>query len=439
MKSIFTKIKVVVILLVIFMSACSDDAILQNEPESVYNKTSLELALERADAFFKLIGEDTRTSRKVATIHSVTQQTTRGSIDTLLYLVNYDANKGYALLGANLEINDIYAIAPVGNLTYEDFNNNQILGDFLNSAIAYTLTPPTIDGTLVGWKYWGYKIDEYTPPMLSSYVSSWTQLAPYNAFVQSGSSNQIPVGCVPLSLGMFLSYYEQPTGIVYLSNNKYFKFDWDVMLYDSNTQKKDVKVAEMLKFLGESNLLNTTYSDKGSSTMAKRLIPTLTRLGYNNVLFNNNNLKSRFDSIVAFMTKGKTLISGSKTLKYSTAPLICLGRNLEDTTIQHAWIIDGIVTRSKYPTDSNGYPIHSTSEGVPLISQKLLPLWHCVWGQVDKKNDGWYVFLKDQNNLDSVQYNPFSNKLNSEGLCPTDNKMYRRYGDWTVTGGCKPQ
>ncbi len=65
-------------------------------------------------------------------------------------------------------------------------------------------------------------------------------------------------------------------------------------------------------------------------------------------------------------------------------------------------------------------------------------MWHCVWGTKDSVLNGWYVYLKDANKLDAVQYDPFSNKVNLEGVWPTGVKMPKVYEDWRVFGGCFP-
>lgn len=52
-------------------------------------------------------------------------------------------------------------------------------------------------------------------------------------------------------------------------------------------------------------------------------------------------------------------------------------------------------------------------------------MWHCVWGTKDSVLNGWYVYLKDANKLDAVQYDPFSNKVNLEGVWPTGVKCLK--------------
>ncbi len=65
-------------------------------------------------------------------------------------------------------------------------------------------------------------------------------------------------------------------------------------------------------------------------------------------------------------------------------------------------------------------------------------MWHCVWGTKNNALNGWYVYLKDTNKLDAVQYDPFSNKVNLEGVWPTGIQMSPVFINWIATGGCFP-
>lgn len=59
---------------------------------------------------------------------------------------------------------------------------------------------------------------------------------------------------------------------------------------------------------------------------------------------------------------------------------------------RHAWIIDGVVERSKYPVDSKNRPISNTIVILP-------PLLHCVWGW-NTNADGYYAYLYDEESGD---------------------------------------
>lgn len=105
--------KIFVIGIIVFCSilsfvSCSDeDVILQNETNS--SKISehhipLESALATASDFFKEIDTvSTRgNGRMVDTVDYILSEDTRGdNADTLLYLVNYQYNQGFAILGAD--------------------------------------------------------------------------------------------------------------------------------------------------------------------------------------------------------------------------------------------------------------------------------------------------------------------------------------------------
>lgn len=120
MKKLFYLAIASVIALIVIMTGCSDEPMINVKRDSGSTKTSssIELALQQAEDFFRQIGATTRTPRQVATIDVIAETTTRDQSDTLLFLVNYANNQGYALLGTNPAINNIYAISPTGHLTY---------------------------------------------------------------------------------------------------------------------------------------------------------------------------------------------------------------------------------------------------------------------------------------------------------------------------------
>lgn len=99
MKKLFYLAIASVIALIVIMTGCSDEPMINVKRDSGSTKTSssIKLALQQAEDFFRQIGATTRTPRQVATIDVIAETTTRGQSDTLLFLVNYANNQGYAL------------------------------------------------------------------------------------------------------------------------------------------------------------------------------------------------------------------------------------------------------------------------------------------------------------------------------------------------------
>ena len=145
-------------------------------------------------------------------------------------------------------------------------------------------------------------------------------------------------------------------------------------------------------------------------------------------------MSENIDTIADFIINGRKITNWTKRTVYKAAPLIITGIKESDNNNNHAWVIDGAIKRQRCATDASGKPIGQTA-----IYTKALPMWHCLWGWGNDKADGWYVYLKDTRKLDSVQYDPFSNKVNSAGLWPTGVQLMVVYKDWSVYGGCFPE
>lgn len=448
MRHLFYLTIISVVILVGSLTGCSDEKMEPVQSNAVKNpeSTLLEMALQRAEDFFVQIGANTRSPRQVENVRTLCGKNTRSGIaDTLLFLVNYTDNHGFALLGADPAINDIYAISPEGSLTYEDIANNPVLSDFFYDVVTYALNPPGYDTINVdGWRYWRYRNIERNGPLLSSTASNWHQGYPFNMYTFAKPGLRSNPGCTAVSLGMWLSFYERPSGVKYewpYSTPK-FNFDWDRMVEEPGSLFSDSVVAKMFYFLGSSPLLNVTYDSIGGVASISRFTPALELLGArSSLLFNQVNLSANIDSITNFVLHGRISKKLPYIYNYKAAPLIAFGKHLTNKDKNHAWIIDGVVTRERCMTDAKGSPINPPIGG-QVSFQKALPMWHCVWGQKvsgrARYYDGWYVYLKDQQKLDSIQYDPFSANVTPEGLCPVKPSMYTILNKWEIWGGCFP-
>ena len=66
-----------------------------------------------------------RKIKNIAVVRNSISGTRSNGIDTLLFLVNFEDEKGYAILGANDNYNDVIAIVDNGNLSVDEFLSPQ--------------------------------------------------------------------------------------------------------------------------------------------------------------------------------------------------------------------------------------------------------------------------------------------------------------------------
>lgn len=337
---------------------------------------SLADALQSADEFFASVcGETTRSRAKsLIDVEYLTMGSTRsGESDTLLYLVNYGMNDGFALLGAKETGMDIYAISPTGHLSLNDTVENKALAQFIRNA-EVNVTLPGEGPIIGGWNKYSYRITNQVSPMIQSGPASWHQGYPYNKNCTTSDKKQAVVGCGPVAVGILLSYYQWP--------NKYgnFTFNWNEILNGN----EDV-IAQYLKKLGESSLLNSTYGEEFTFTALDRIDKAFITLGYSDLYrYYESKLNTTIDDLFSFMKYGN--------LHAPAAPVILHGIDSINSKIVHVWVLDGYVERTKTAVDSNMRPI-----GLPT---KCSPLLHLVWGWGESVN-GYYAYFSDKDYIDS--------------------------------------
>ena len=424
----------------VFMS-CTDE--LPTQPQRIEvgtENTILEAALRTADQFFNQIGAATRSNgRRVGSVHYITPDIqTRAETDTLMILINYEGNQGFAFMPNPKYSYDIYAISPEGTLDYSDFDSNPILRDFYDecklnalvmAAVAANpnITIPTLPPAPGGeWKEYTVEVSYKSSVNLTATASSWNQLSPYNdscPVLDRINGTRGVVGCGPLSVGQLLSFYRFPSGLIYAKGNGSVDscgFQW------SNIFSKSRYTAQMLAFLGGERVMNVIYGNDTSGTEFnhKNLDSVVSRLGFDrNIKFAHTDVSDSIDSISKFLCKGKD--------GFSAAPLIAYGavRNSESG---HMWIIDGVVERVGYAFDG-GSPIIGSEKKYP-------PLFHCVWGYVGGANyNGYYNYDKNKKTIDSVIYQlrKYPESQRYYMIIDSLRKPLRYYQNWKVFGGLK--
>ena len=211
---------------------------------------------ERKDSMQKVISEKWIEFFRVNKIDKITR-------------ANYDPKQGYSGLDYDIEINDVY------------------LSDWEN--------------------------EEHVDPLLNV---SWHQKSPYNEYVKEKNCPELkisPAGCIPVAIGMLLSYWKYPQII----HNTIF--DWNqIVQYPDLTTSKD-QVALLMEYLGDD--LDATYSCGGTSVKRQKAGSWLLSNGYMGGQHINYNKNAVISSL------------------HNAMPVIIIGLNTYGEG--HAWVIDG--------------------------------------------------------------------------------------------------
>ena len=338
-------------------------------------RVSLTDALKNADALLGELGEDEVTrsiERKVESVEYYSRPGTRSlGGDTLLYLVNYADDAGFALLSADSRLRPIYAISDEGSMSFSDTTYNKGLALFARGVEAEITSLPNLPyipvdslilkpGFPVNPKVDSIRsVKDRVRPMLSMYQRNWDQHAPFNEYCFTDDGEQALVGCIAIAVAQIMAYHKWP--------EQYggYTFDWD----EINNGNIDM-LARFLSVLGDESNLRIRYGENDSPASPTRYYPTFLNMGYS---CHSDLIPFEENDICAFL-------KGTYSTDYPATPLLVNGNH--PTSNGHGWVIDGFV-QYKY-----------TKVVVPPITTFDDILYHCVWGW-GGRNNGYYYWAKN--------------------------------------------
>ena len=323
--------------------------------------------------------------------------------DTLMYIVNFDDNQGFAVLAGDRRLGEnVYCVTENGVISSSDFEE---AFDYLHSDTPLTKSGETEEGDFVDI---GQK---FVPAlMLSSMLADlkygtqfvkdslntgdnggvkgnillktkWGQLSPFNDLIIPKDS---PTGCVATACAQIMQYCKKPAYPVY--NGVYCV--WELMNTvctsdDPNgynaTEVARNYVANFLYHIGGHDYCRISYGVNASSGYASGVVRTLKAYGYSNVTkhlgFGNKN-----------QNRASSMINNG-------LPVYIDGVDWHHGKAGHAWVLDG---------DWNGY-------------------FHCNWGWYGAW-DGYYA----KHNYFPVNYREYID-VKDPG---TTNSIDERCYDW---------
>ena len=279
-----------------------------------------------------------------------------------------------------------------------------------------------------------YEVTDIIPDKLSTIVAYWTQYSPYNKFCgMSATGGYNEVGCVPLSTGMLLSYYQWPKGTNYpgtIGTDKY-NFQWDNILSASTDPSvRLTQTAEMLGYLRNTIFKSTTSEIyPGSGTSLMMMGAWYTKLGFKDErVFNGAPMKDNQSKVYEYLKNGTTV----NNQFCPAAPVLVYGVN--DTVVVndgpiikgHQWVIDGAVKRGIV------WYINGNRTVIPALQTIY---FRCVWGTRNRALTGYFRYINSSDYGDPKQYLPFQYSPSSPGAPVGDIEFVKPYTHWRVNGG----
>lgn len=338
------------------------------------NVISASEALTNLDNELRSIyGTDTRSAantRKVKTINYIDLKGTRtknGDTECPLYIVEFEDDKGSAVLSADNRVEPVLAILDNDVLTESDFASNDLdeIKPYIASLIRQYADNSLNDG--------GLEIRPIEPgggiDTIYHYVrkplikTKWHQQSPYNdlCFVPGIYNIYRNAGCAAVAVSQFVKFHRYPAII----NSQ--SFDWnllDLCDYGANmTEDAQTEVARFVYNIGCA--IGIDYTKEFSTTFDTNVSNFLQNVGYKNV-----NIKSYSD------TYPRTFIF------YDSKPVYMSGIQ-SGKNIGHVWLLDGW---NEYKIKNKKMLIDGTSQIVYTTTTKV----HCNFGYAGSC-DGYYT------------------------------------------------
>ena len=313
-------------------------------------------------------------------------------IDTLLYLINFSEEKGFAVLAADRRLSSpILAVSDSGDLSPLDFSQAEIedmldgdedlsnfifyneddddyyVGSLQGSSIIpkmiadyatdemVKIKNQTFSHDVVAYANTTVTLDSISPLL----ETDWHQDSPFNDRSPKRKGTRAPAGCVAIALAQIMAYHEYPKTVYYDG----VQCDWKEIKKNKYSQKSPIisqkgytQVGYLLRKIGYySDMLYFRKFSFATPAAAKRC---LTSFGYQNVQKHTG----YHESVILNMLKANN-------------PVFIAA--ISGTVNGHAWVIDGYKIRKK--------------------AGRTYTLLHCNWGWRGLCNGYYYSGIFDLN------------------------------------------
>lgn len=378
------------------VSCSSEDDLLFKEPAAVSTtegcKISVKEAVNRAR---KAVGEcgsvATRSGAKARVDVIRSKALTRGDggdtemPDTLLYVVNFENNGGFAVIGADERVLPLYAVSDSGELNITEESNEALklimegIEEDAVQRINQVLpidpgTSPGIPGTSHRFPnhYYGWETSSTVGPHLSKFQNRTTYYGEYSKYIFMPDGRPTYSGCGAVALEQLLSFYKWPESI------DGYEIDWDRI-----DREQDIDaVAKILYLVGQKKYLDMYYNVDSHGKP---------HVGY----VNNSDQERALRELHYYHTSFLIFLNNEEYVQEQLRnnPLLFQASAIVEgqASSAHMWIIDGWKC---YKWVTPGVP---DENGLIFNNYELDPkgyLYHCVWGDVDGDCNGFY-YIKE--------------------------------------------
>lgn len=366
----------------------------------------LETALESLDEFFDAMDGTKSTSDRIRIADVIrlgrqpgttVKSTESTDTSTILYVVNFKDDAGYAVLAADSRLPvDIYAVTEKGRADRNDLSSSDCNGETFNPlAIIHAsaasiinvsdslIKDPDADDPKRPHPYdtlrdiwagewvitrWGpWRNDKNIPIMLKT---RWHQREPFNNYVKPNTA-----GCTTIALFQLMAYNEYPANHT-INGIRIPYSDLKKIAYinSGNPVYANEVATFVLNFHNRYMDLHFDESTLIFPTAAKKYLESV---GYTNVNLSKNSNKCDASTIYNSLNKGYPVLISAKSN----------GLNA------HTWVIDGYIRQYR-----TGVKIGEETEHVYGRTLEIREFVHCNWGWQGYNDGYFYMGIFDSNN-----------------------------------------
>lgn len=235
------KIKLInFVLLTLLLLGCNNEPdvaeINYANPHESFNRTKEDAVVLACYIKNKLSPNKSRASIKVEKVDAILgRQSRNGSSDTLIYVVNFSDNQGYALISAPKNVEPILAITESGSLTDDSLDCG--VAQYVSAAKEFVNDRINLDslaGPIISPDHKRY-VEWITDTLINKIIPTkvdvkWGQSSIYGKYCPPSPEwpNEGITGCGPTALAMIMSYFEYPNSIVktFDGSNELISLDW---------------------------------------------------------------------------------------------------------------------------------------------------------------------------------------------------------------------
>lgn len=295
--------------------------------------------------------------------------------DTLMYIVNFEDNQGFALVPKNEKAPELLAIADSGSYNGEDTDNvgfNMYVDYVLSDLERLNNVQPNgqVIVPITEWELLELSDTTFVAPKLRT---KWHQNSPFNknCFVfglPSGTS--CPAGCVAIAMAQIMAYHRYPEtiNITHRNNQAPIPLMWDV--WEENYNYDTIRLPMFIREIGA--LVDMQYAPNNSSSQTARAIAAFSSLGYN---------------VGSYTQFGRDVILLSLD---DDCPLMIRGTH-NVYNAGHSWVTDGYMVIDKtsiYRTREQG----AIDWDEHYRESETKTYLHFNWGYENGRENGYYLF-----------------------------------------------